>query len=190
MCLCVCVCVFVSPVISFCAAAGQAPEVSVEPRAATVHQGESASFRCQVQGGAQPIQLMWKKANNNNQALPGQEWQHVTLVHSIWTRVISPCILFPPSRQCQDRSWRLRADGRYRRPRKPRAVPLHGGQLCRPRRRHGCAERQMWASVRCLVRPVPLLLRSGTDHTACSVCFRGPPIKLARALTAIGLERA
>ncbi|XP_040042173.2 secreted immunoglobulin domain 4 [Gasterosteus aculeatus] len=53
-----------------CSAAGQAPEVSVEPRAATVLQGESASFRCQVQGGAQPIQLMWKKANNNNQALP------------------------------------------------------------------------------------------------------------------------
>ncbi|XP_034401935.1 basement membrane-specific heparan sulfate proteoglycan core protein-like [Cyclopterus lumpus] len=48
--------------------AGQAPDVSVEPRAATVRQGESASFRCQVQRGAQPIQLVWKKANN--QALP------------------------------------------------------------------------------------------------------------------------
>uniref|UniRef100_A0A8C2WCJ2 Ig-like domain-containing protein n=1 Tax=Cyclopterus lumpus TaxID=8103 RepID=A0A8C2WCJ2_CYCLU len=52
----------------FCSVAGQAPDVSVEPRAATVRQGESASFRCQVQRGAQPIQLVWKKANN--QALP------------------------------------------------------------------------------------------------------------------------
>lgn len=65
-----CVCV-VLPVLSFCAVAGQVPVVSVEPRAATVRQGESVSFRCQVGSGAQPIQLEWKKANN--QALPGQE---------------------------------------------------------------------------------------------------------------------
>ncbi|XP_040002961.1 basement membrane-specific heparan sulfate proteoglycan core protein-like, partial [Xiphias gladius] len=51
-----------------CAAAGQAPVVSVEPRAATVRQGESVSFRCQVGRGAQPVQLEWKRANN--QALP------------------------------------------------------------------------------------------------------------------------
>ncbi|XP_068448346.1 basement membrane-specific heparan sulfate proteoglycan core protein-like [Clinocottus analis] len=57
-----------STAISFCAVAGQAPDVSVEPRAATVRQGESASFRCQVSRGAQPIQLEWKKANS--QALP------------------------------------------------------------------------------------------------------------------------
>ncbi|XP_038585960.1 basement membrane-specific heparan sulfate proteoglycan core protein-like isoform X1 [Micropterus salmoides] len=55
-------------VLSFCAVAGQVPVVSVEPRAATVRQGESVSFRCQVGSGAQPIQLEWKKANN--QALP------------------------------------------------------------------------------------------------------------------------
>ncbi|XP_070787064.1 basement membrane-specific heparan sulfate proteoglycan core protein-like [Enoplosus armatus] len=48
--------------------AGQAPVVSVEPRAATVRQGESVSFRCQVGSGAQPIQLEWRKTNN--QALP------------------------------------------------------------------------------------------------------------------------
>ncbi|XP_059192001.1 basement membrane-specific heparan sulfate proteoglycan core protein-like [Centropristis striata] len=48
--------------------AGQAPVVSVQPRAATVRQGESASFRCQVGVGAQPVQLQWKRANN--QALP------------------------------------------------------------------------------------------------------------------------
>ncbi|XP_045903318.1 basement membrane-specific heparan sulfate proteoglycan core protein-like [Micropterus dolomieu] len=51
-----------------CSVAGQVPVVSVEPRAATVRQGESVSFRCQVGSGAQPIQLEWKRANN--QALP------------------------------------------------------------------------------------------------------------------------
>ncbi|KAG7223728.1 hypothetical protein INR49_026410 [Caranx melampygus] len=48
--------------------AGQAPVISVEPRTATVRQGESVSFRCQVGSGAQPVQLQWKRANNN--ALP------------------------------------------------------------------------------------------------------------------------
>ncbi|XP_042341322.1 basement membrane-specific heparan sulfate proteoglycan core protein-like [Plectropomus leopardus] len=51
-----------------CSVAAQAPVVSVEPRASTVRQGESASFRCQVKSGAQPITLEWKRANN--QALP------------------------------------------------------------------------------------------------------------------------
>nr|XP_020476656.1 basement membrane-specific heparan sulfate proteoglycan core protein-like [Monopterus albus] len=45
--------------------AGQAPVISVEPRAATVRQGESVSLRCQVKTGAQPIQLEWTRANNN-----------------------------------------------------------------------------------------------------------------------------
>ncbi|KAM6942301.1 secreted immunoglobulin domain 4 isoform 1-T1 [Lycodopsis pacificus] len=73
-------------VISFCAVAGQAPEVSVEPQAATVRQGESASFRCQVRRGAQPIQVVWKKANN--QALPdnvktGPDGSVLTVAHAV-----------------------------------------------------------------------------------------------------------
>ncbi|GAA6219997.1 basement membrane-specific heparan sulfate proteoglycan core protein-like [Lates japonicus] len=51
-----------------CTVAGQVPVVSVVPRAASVRQGESVSFRCQVGSGARPIQLEWKRANN--QALP------------------------------------------------------------------------------------------------------------------------
>ncbi|XP_071399212.1 basement membrane-specific heparan sulfate proteoglycan core protein-like, partial [Centroberyx affinis] len=51
-----------------CSVGAQAPVVSVEPRAAAVRQGESASFRCQVARGAQPVQLDWKRANN--QAFP------------------------------------------------------------------------------------------------------------------------
>ncbi|XP_044045782.1 basement membrane-specific heparan sulfate proteoglycan core protein-like isoform X2 [Siniperca chuatsi] len=51
-----------------CSVPGQALVVSVEPQTATVRQGESVSFRCQVRSGAQPIQLEWKRANN--QALP------------------------------------------------------------------------------------------------------------------------
>ncbi|KAG7240754.1 hypothetical protein INR49_026536 [Caranx melampygus] len=65
------VCVWCYQSSSFCAVAGQAPVISVEPRTATVRQGESVSFRCQVGSGAQPVQLQWKRANNN--ALPGQE---------------------------------------------------------------------------------------------------------------------
>ncbi|XP_026216217.1 basement membrane-specific heparan sulfate proteoglycan core protein-like [Anabas testudineus] len=51
-----------------CSAAAQAPVISVQPRIATVRQGESVSFRCQVGSGAQPVQLEWRRANN--QALP------------------------------------------------------------------------------------------------------------------------
>ncbi|XP_026159383.1 secreted immunoglobulin domain 4 [Mastacembelus armatus] len=51
-----------------CSVAGQAPVISIEPRAATVRQGETVSFRCEVTSGAQPIQLEWRRANN--QALP------------------------------------------------------------------------------------------------------------------------
>ncbi|XP_041640474.1 basement membrane-specific heparan sulfate proteoglycan core protein-like [Cheilinus undulatus] len=43
---------------------GQAPVLSVEPRTATVRQGESVSFRCQVRSGAPPVQLEWRRANN------------------------------------------------------------------------------------------------------------------------------
>lgn len=65
------VCVLLS-IPSVCAVAGQTPVVSVEPRAATVRQGESVSFRCQVGSGAQPVVLIeWKRANN--QPLQGQE---------------------------------------------------------------------------------------------------------------------
>uniref|UniRef100_A0A672GSK6 Basement membrane-specific heparan sulfate proteoglycan core protein-like n=1 Tax=Salarias fasciatus TaxID=181472 RepID=A0A672GSK6_SALFA len=51
-----------------CSVAAQAPVVSVEPKAATVRQGESASFRCQVSSGAPPVQVEWRRANN--QELP------------------------------------------------------------------------------------------------------------------------
>ncbi|XP_035516418.1 basement membrane-specific heparan sulfate proteoglycan core protein-like [Morone saxatilis] len=47
-----------------CSVAGQAPVVSVEPRSATVRQGESVSFRCQVSNGATASSLVWKRANN------------------------------------------------------------------------------------------------------------------------------
>lgn len=68
--MCVCTCMVSSP-LSACAAAAQAPVVTVEPRAATVRQGESVSFRCQVGGGGGGgAVLEWKRANN--QALPGQ----------------------------------------------------------------------------------------------------------------------
>ncbi|XP_075903924.1 secreted immunoglobulin domain 4 [Nelusetta ayraudi] len=46
-----------------CSVAAQAPVVSVEPRSATVRQGESFSFRCQVSGAA-PTTLEWRRANN------------------------------------------------------------------------------------------------------------------------------
>ncbi|XP_072240578.1 basement membrane-specific heparan sulfate proteoglycan core protein-like [Leuresthes tenuis] len=51
-----------------CSAVGQAPVVTVEPRSATVHQGESVSFRCQAKSTVQPVQLEWSRPNN--QALP------------------------------------------------------------------------------------------------------------------------
>lgn len=75
-------CVFLSVAVhyhlsSFYAVAGQALVISVEPRTATVRQGESVSFRCQVGSAAQPIQLEWRRGNN--QALPGQGERHVTI---------------------------------------------------------------------------------------------------------------
>ncbi|XP_048870175.1 basement membrane-specific heparan sulfate proteoglycan core protein-like [Brienomyrus brachyistius] len=50
------------------AAGQQAPAVSIEPQSATVRQGESTSFHCQVLGGSQPVRLEWKRTNN--QPLP------------------------------------------------------------------------------------------------------------------------
>ncbi|XP_061577267.1 basement membrane-specific heparan sulfate proteoglycan core protein-like isoform X2 [Cololabis saira] len=51
-----------------CSVAAQAPVVSVEPRTASVRQGESASFRCQAKSSVQPVRLEWSRPNN--QALP------------------------------------------------------------------------------------------------------------------------
>uniref|UniRef100_A0A3B5MDC4 Ig-like domain-containing protein n=1 Tax=Xiphophorus couchianus TaxID=32473 RepID=A0A3B5MDC4_9TELE len=44
------------------------PIIGVEPHSSAVRVGESASFRCQVYSGAQPVRLEWKLANN--QPLP------------------------------------------------------------------------------------------------------------------------
>ncbi|XP_067227656.1 basement membrane-specific heparan sulfate proteoglycan core protein isoform X16 [Chanodichthys erythropterus] len=46
----------------------QSPIISIEPHSAAVKQGESASFRCRVHSGAQPVRLEWKPTNN--QPLP------------------------------------------------------------------------------------------------------------------------
>ncbi|XP_035236655.1 basement membrane-specific heparan sulfate proteoglycan core protein-like isoform X3 [Anguilla anguilla] len=44
------------------------PIISIDPHSATVRLGESASFRCRVHAGAQPVRLEWKLPNN--QPLP------------------------------------------------------------------------------------------------------------------------
>ncbi|XP_045065407.1 basement membrane-specific heparan sulfate proteoglycan core protein-like isoform X2 [Coregonus clupeaformis] len=46
----------------------QTPIISIEPHSAAVRQGESASFKCRVNGGAEPVRLEWKLSNN--QPLP------------------------------------------------------------------------------------------------------------------------
>ncbi|XP_048033334.1 basement membrane-specific heparan sulfate proteoglycan core protein isoform X21 [Megalobrama amblycephala] len=46
----------------------QSPIISIEPHSAAVKQGDSASFRCRVHSGAQPVRLEWKPTNN--QPLP------------------------------------------------------------------------------------------------------------------------
>ncbi|XP_067302205.1 basement membrane-specific heparan sulfate proteoglycan core protein isoform X7 [Pseudorasbora parva] len=46
----------------------QSPIISIEPHSAAVKQGESASFRCRVHSGAQPVRLEWKPTNS--QPLP------------------------------------------------------------------------------------------------------------------------
>ncbi|KAK7132379.1 hypothetical protein R3I93_018809 [Phoxinus phoxinus] len=42
----------------------QSPIISIEPHSAAVKKGETASFRCRVHSGAQPVRLEWKPANN------------------------------------------------------------------------------------------------------------------------------
>ncbi|KAA0721720.1 Basement membrane-specific heparan sulfate proteoglycan core protein [Triplophysa tibetana] len=42
----------------------QNPAVSVRPRAAAVKPGETVNFNCRVLSGSQPVQLEWKKTNN------------------------------------------------------------------------------------------------------------------------------
>ncbi|KAM8864756.1 basement membrane-specific heparan sulfate proteoglycan core protein isoform 5-T5 [Spinachia spinachia] len=46
----------------------QSPIIAIEPHIAAVSVGESASFRCKVHSGAQPVRLEWKLASN--QPLP------------------------------------------------------------------------------------------------------------------------
>ncbi|XP_040902816.1 basement membrane-specific heparan sulfate proteoglycan core protein isoform X8 [Toxotes jaculatrix] len=42
----------------------QSPIIAIEPHSAAVRVGESASFRCRVYSGAQPVRLEWKLASN------------------------------------------------------------------------------------------------------------------------------
>ncbi|TTE81756.1 Basement membrane-specific heparan sulfate proteoglycan core protein [Bagarius yarrelli] len=42
----------------------QKPVVTVEPRSVAVKQDEAVSIRCRVTSGAQPVQLEWKRPNN------------------------------------------------------------------------------------------------------------------------------
>uniref|UniRef100_A0A672H4F7 Heparan sulfate proteoglycan 2 n=1 Tax=Salarias fasciatus TaxID=181472 RepID=A0A672H4F7_SALFA len=46
----------------------QSPIIAIEPHSASVRVGETASFRCRVYSGAQPVKLEWKLASN--QPLP------------------------------------------------------------------------------------------------------------------------
>ncbi|XP_076022702.1 basement membrane-specific heparan sulfate proteoglycan core protein isoform X2 [Genypterus blacodes] len=46
----------------------QSPIISIEPHSAAVRVGETASFRCRVYSGAQPVRLEWKLSSN--QPLP------------------------------------------------------------------------------------------------------------------------
>ncbi|XP_061114862.1 basement membrane-specific heparan sulfate proteoglycan core protein-like isoform X3 [Conger conger] len=46
----------------------QTPIISIEPHTAAVRQGETASFRCRIHTGAQPVRLEWKLSNNRDLA--------------------------------------------------------------------------------------------------------------------------
>ncbi|XP_054634283.1 basement membrane-specific heparan sulfate proteoglycan core protein isoform X11 [Dunckerocampus dactyliophorus] len=46
----------------------QSPIIAIEPHSAAIRVGESASFRCKVYSGAQPVRLEWKLSSN--QPLP------------------------------------------------------------------------------------------------------------------------
>ncbi|XP_051914453.1 basement membrane-specific heparan sulfate proteoglycan core protein isoform X3 [Hippocampus zosterae] len=63
----------------------QSPIIAIEPHSATVRVGESASFRCKVYSGAQPVRLEWKLSNN--QPLPdnvkvGPDGSVITIVNA------------------------------------------------------------------------------------------------------------
>lgn len=58
----------------FSAAGLQSPIIAIEPHSAAVRVGESATFRCKVYSGAQPVRLEWKLANS--QPLPGRAHTH------------------------------------------------------------------------------------------------------------------
>lgn len=58
----------------FSAAGLQSPIIAIEPHSTTVRVGESATFRCKVYSGAQPVRLEWKLANS--QPLPGRAHTH------------------------------------------------------------------------------------------------------------------
>ncbi|XP_036413012.1 basement membrane-specific heparan sulfate proteoglycan core protein-like [Colossoma macropomum] len=45
-------------------ALAQKPVLSIEPRSAAIKQDEMVSFRCRVVSGSQPVQLEWKRVNN------------------------------------------------------------------------------------------------------------------------------
>ncbi|ROL54822.1 Basement membrane-specific heparan sulfate proteoglycan core protein [Anabarilius grahami] len=46
------------------AVCGQSPVVSIRPRTAAVKLGETVSFHCHMTSGSQPVQLEWKRINN------------------------------------------------------------------------------------------------------------------------------
>lgn len=55
----------------------QSPIIAIEPHSAVVRVGETATFRCRVYSGAEPVRLEWKVANN--QRLPGDSHASVEL---------------------------------------------------------------------------------------------------------------
>lgn len=58
-------------VLSVFSAGLQSPIIAIEPHSAAVRVGETATFRCRVYSGAQPVRLEWKAATN--QHLPGHK---------------------------------------------------------------------------------------------------------------------
>uniref|UniRef100_H3D4F8 Heparan sulfate proteoglycan 2 n=1 Tax=Tetraodon nigroviridis TaxID=99883 RepID=H3D4F8_TETNG len=48
------------------AAGLQSPIIAIEPHSAVVRVGETATFRCRIYSGAQPVRLEWKVANNQH----------------------------------------------------------------------------------------------------------------------------
>lgn len=71
------ICAVPKPLVS--AVGLQSPIIAIEPHSAAVRVGESASFRCRVYSGAQPVRLEWKLASN--QPLPGNNNTHT---HTHW----------------------------------------------------------------------------------------------------------